>query len=96
MLPLSKLLNVTFTRTLNARISASTSLIVDTGYCYSELHRTLSFPMKVVDGSVEKALVFTSEEGIRQLVYAAIRGRKDESQMRRAYIHLSKINGEIL
>ena len=52
--------------------------------------------MKVVDGSVEKALVFTSEEGIRQLVYAAIRGRKDESQMRRAYIHLSKINGEIL
>ena len=71
MLPLSKLLNV-FTRALNGRISASASLIVDTGYCYSELH----------------------EEGIRQLVYAAIRGRKDESQMRRAYIHLSKINGD--
>ena len=93
MLLLSKLLNAMFTRALDARISASISLIVDTGYCYSELHRTLSFPMKVVDGSVEKALVFTSEG---RPVHAAIRGRKDESQIRRACIHLSKINGEIL
>ena len=40
----------------------------DSGYCYSKLHRALSWPMKVVDCLVKKALAFTSERNW-QLVY---------------------------
>ena len=40
----------------------------DSGYCYSKLHRALSWPMKVIDCLVKKALAFTSERNW-QLVY---------------------------
>lgn len=90
----SKLISIFFARALNTRISPSTPLIADTvnpGLCYSELNRSMPFLVKVIDWLTSKAFAFTSEEGSRQLVYAAIGGREDESQMRGAYVHLNKV-----
>jgi len=40
---------------------------------------------------MEKVLAYTSEEGSRQLVYAAVGGRDDEAKLRGSYISLSII-----
>jgi len=88
-------MGVFFTRALNMHLSPSTPLIVDAvnpGYCYSNLRRSFSLPMKIFDWVMERLLAFTTEEGGRQVVYAAIGGQDDdETRMRGAYISLSQV-----
>lgn len=93
---LSKLLNVLFVRALNARISLTAPLIavaVNPGYCTTELRRSFAFPLNAIDWVTEKVLAFTSEEGSRQLVYAAVgeRGNGAETEFRGSYISSSRV-----
>ncbi|KZP17994.1 short-chain dehydrogenase [Athelia psychrophila] len=90
----TKLLNIFFTRALNARILSSAPLIVDTpnpGFCDSELRRELPFPLSTINRVAERMLAFTTEEGSRQLVYAAVGGNEEPSKMRGAYINLGNV-----
>jgi len=85
----TKLLGLFFVRAFNMHISPSTPLVVNAAnpqYCYSEFRRSLTSVVKVLDWFMEKALALTAEEGSRQLVYAAVGGKEDESKMRGAYI----------
>lgn len=91
---MTKLLNVFFTRALNACVSSSAPLIVDTtnpGLCHSELRRDLPQPQRAIFGLVTKMLAFTTEEGSRQLVYAAVGGKEDPSKMRGAFISMGNV-----
>lgn len=85
----TKLLNIFFSRALTARISPSTPLVVtaaNPGFCYSELRRDMPFPQSAVAGLAVKVLAYTTEEGSRQLVYASIGNKEDESKMRGAFV----------
>ncbi|KAJ6616967.1 hypothetical protein B0H10DRAFT_2434660 [Mycena sp. CBHHK59/15] len=91
---LTKLLNVLFVRALNARLSPSTPLIVDAvnpGYCYSELRRSFSGILAVFDYLMEKMLAFTTEEGGRQLVWAAVGEQANPERLRGEYISCSEV-----
>lgn len=91
---LSKLLNVFFVRALNAHMLPTMPLIaiaVNPGYCTTELRRSFTFPSNAIYWAMEKAFAFTGEEGSRQLVYAAIGQRGDETKLRGSYISLSQI-----
>lgn len=90
----TKLLNVFFTRALNAHVASSVPLIVDTAnpsLCHSELSRDIPQPRRAIFGLVKKAIAFTAEEGSRQLVYGAIGGKEDPSKMRGAFIHMGHV-----
>ncbi|KAJ6595764.1 hypothetical protein DFH09DRAFT_1259000 [Mycena vulgaris] len=91
---LTKLLNVFFVRALNARLPPATPLIIDAvnpGYCYSELRRSLSGIRAVVDYLMERVLAFTTEQGSRQLVWAAVGHQDHPEKLRGEYISLSKV-----
>jgi retinol dehydrogenase-12 len=45
----------------------------------------------VLDWLMEKAIAYTTEEGSRQIVYAAIANEDKKNEMQGAYISLSKI-----
>ncbi|KAJ2930295.1 hypothetical protein H1R20_g6819, partial [Candolleomyces eurysporus] len=86
----TKLLNVFFARSL-ADLLADTPVIancVNPGYCYSSLRRTFQGFRQVVDWAMEKALARTSEEGGRQLTYAAVGSPEDPDKLRGQYISL--------
>ncbi|KAJ7663868.1 hypothetical protein DFH06DRAFT_1188700 [Mycena polygramma] len=91
---LTKLLNVFFTRALNARLPPSTPLIVNTvnpGYCYSELRRGFTGVMAVFDYLMERALAFTTEVGSRRLVWAAVGQQDQPDTLRGAYISHAEV-----
>ncbi|KAF5383770.1 hypothetical protein D9615_003778 [Tricholomella constricta] len=90
----SKLLNVMFYQELNERLSHFPVIVngVNPGYCYSELRRKFTGVRAVFDRVMEKALARTTEEGGRQLVYAAVGGAEDEDKMRGAYISSSQVS----
>ncbi|KAJ7493234.1 hypothetical protein B0H11DRAFT_2190852 [Mycena galericulata] len=86
---ITKLLNVFFVRALNARITSSTPLIVesvDPGYCYSELRREFSGIRAVLDWLMERALALSTEVGSRQLVWAALAQQDQPNKLRGEYI----------
>ncbi|KAH7922272.1 NAD(P)-binding protein [Leucogyrophana mollusca] len=87
----SKLLNVFFVRALTEHLSqhSVTTIAVNPGFCYSQLRRTIySQRLKNIwMAGMEKVFAWTSEQGSRQLVYAAIGGREDESKMRAGYVN---------
>ncbi|KAJ6618970.1 hypothetical protein B0H10DRAFT_2164030 [Mycena sp. CBHHK59/15] len=92
--PLTKLLNVFFVRALNVRLPPATPLIVDAvcpGYCFSELRRSFSGIRAVVDYLMERILAFTTEEGSRQLVWAALGEQAHPEKLRGEYISLCKV-----
>ncbi|KAG5640178.1 hypothetical protein DXG03_009519 [Asterophora parasitica] len=85
----SKFLNIMFYQGLNERLPHSPVIVngVNPGYCYSELRRGFTGVRAVFDWAMEKTLARTSEEGARQLVYAAVGGaEEDEDTMRGAYV----------
>lgn len=89
--PLSKLLNVMFTRSLSSHLSptASSQLIVNSvnpGLCYSELAREVPFPFTLLMWMFSKAFAHTAEEGSRQYVYAALVDEKEEKEVRGGFI----------
>ena len=71
------MLNVFFARALSDHLPTSTPLIVDTvnpGFCYSDLRRHANefFTYRLRFWIMEKLVARTSEEGARQLVWAAL------------------------
>jgi NAD(P)-dependent dehydrogenase (short-subunit alcohol dehydrogenase family) len=86
-------LNVFFTRSL-ADIMVDTPVIVNCvnpGYCYSALRRTFQGFQAVMDWAMEKALARTSEQGGRQLTYAAVGSPGDPDSLRGQYISLHNV-----
>ncbi|KAJ7163378.1 hypothetical protein C8R46DRAFT_1103202 [Mycena filopes] len=89
---LTKLLNIMFVRALNAHISAATPLIVNAvnpGYCYSNIRQSFSGVRALVDFFMERGLALSSEQGSRQLVWAAT--KDDSNKLRGEYISLYKV-----
>ncbi|EPQ59201.1 NAD P-binding protein [Gloeophyllum trabeum ATCC 11539] len=76
--PVSKLLNVLFVRALNAHLPTTSPLIVDAvnpGFCKSELTRNIPDfkpPTFEYEGKTITLTAWTSEEGSRQLLWAAL------------------------
>lgn len=89
----TKLLNVLFARKLASLFRPLDSPIivnsVNPGFCYSELRRNMSGILAAGHYVAEKIMAFTTEEGSRQLVWAAIGGVDEEVQGE--YISLSKV-----
>jgi hypothetical protein len=82
-------LNVFFVRELTKRLPANSPVIVNAvnpGYCKSQLRRHLSFPLRVIDSILEAALARSTEEGSRNLVWAAVGGAGREFELRGGYV----------
>jgi len=91
---LTKLFNVFFVRELTKRLPANSPVIVNTvnpGYCKSELRRNLSFTLRMLHKIMEALLARTTEEGSRQLLWAAIGGTGRESELRGGYVSKSEL-----
>lgn len=91
---LSKLLNVFFTRALNAHLSQTAPVIINTvnpKLCATDLASDFKFPMTIIAWLMKTFLAYTAEEGSRQLIYAAVGGGADEHQLRGAFISNSEI-----
>ena len=59
---------------------------VNPGYCKSQLRRYLPWPLRILNGILEVLLARTTEEGSRQLLWAAIGGAGREFDLRGAYV----------
>ncbi|KAJ7483178.1 hypothetical protein FB451DRAFT_1338105 [Mycena latifolia] len=91
---LTKLLNVFFVRALNERLPSTTPLIVNAvnpGYCYSDLRRSFSGIRLMFDNLMEWCLAFTTEQGSRQLVWAALGQQDHPEKLRGEYISGSQV-----
>ncbi|KAK7044161.1 hypothetical protein VNI00_007881 [Paramarasmius palmivorus] len=91
----SKLLNVYFARALQKRLTKTKPTItvncLNPGFCLSEFRREMGAFMASFNWLMEKSLAFTTEEGSRQLVYAAIAEKDKEDRMKGAYISSSDV-----
>ncbi|KAJ3507672.1 hypothetical protein NLJ89_g6172 [Agrocybe chaxingu] len=90
----TKLLNVLFTRALADRLH-NKSIIVDTvnpGYCYSELRRDFTGFMALFSRLLDPLLARTTEQGARQLVWAAVGAKGEEDSLRGAYVSLAAVS----
>ena len=90
----TKLLNVFFTRALSSRLSPTTPLIATStnpGFCYSELLRNLPFLLSLISRLAQWIFAFTTEEGSRQLVYAALGGKDDPDKMKGAFVSMGAV-----
>ncbi|KIK56207.1 hypothetical protein GYMLUDRAFT_230308 [Collybiopsis luxurians FD-317 M1] len=94
----SKLLNVFFARALQARIGAKTPSIivnaVNPGYCYSGFRRSFTGVRAIFDWLMEKLLAMTTEEGGRQLVWAAVGGSGstgEEEKLKGGYVSFGEV-----
>ncbi|KAG5731867.1 WW domain-containing oxidoreductase [Termitomyces sp. T112] len=91
----SKLLDILFYQALNERLGIQSPLIVNgvnPGFCLSEIRREVSGALRAVTWLMEKLIARTTEEGSRQLVYAAVGGQDNEDQLRGAYISLARVS----
>ncbi|KIK34450.1 hypothetical protein CY34DRAFT_812909 [Suillus luteus UH-Slu-Lm8-n1] len=97
--PESKLLNVFFVRALTDRLQAITPLsvvAVNPGFCYSQLRRfwyekpTYS-PVKIALAIMERLMAWTSEQGSRQLVFAAVSGQDNEENMKGGFVSYARL-----
>ncbi|KIM44799.1 hypothetical protein M413DRAFT_442764 [Hebeloma cylindrosporum] len=90
----TKLLNVFFARALSDRLSDKRIIVnsVNPGYCLSNIRSSFTGFQAWVDWAMEKALARTSEEGSRQLIWAALGGKDQLDQMRGAYISFARIS----
>ena len=87
-------LNVFFVRELTKRLPANSPVIVtavNPGYCKSQLRRHLPFPLYIFDYIMEALLARTTEEGSRDLVWAAIGGAGREFELRGGYVNCANI-----
>ena len=87
-------LNVFFARALSDRLSDKRIIVnaVNPGYCLSNIRSGLRGLEAWLDWLMEKALARTSEEGSRQLIWAAVGGEDQLDQMRGAYISIAQIS----
>jgi len=91
---LTKLMNVFFVRELTKRLPANSLVVVtavNPGYCKSELRRHLPFVIRIFDRIMEAMLARTTEEGSRQLLWAALGGAGREFELRGAYVSMANV-----
>ncbi|KDR67612.1 hypothetical protein GALMADRAFT_257837 [Galerina marginata CBS 339.88] len=89
----TKLLNILFARGLNDRLHRK-PIIVDTvnpGYCLSAFRRSFTGLRAFLDRLMEMALARSTEEGSRQLVWAAIGAEEKKDELRGSYISLAEV-----
>lgn len=80
MAPPIPVLNVLYSRSLSSRLSRTSPVIVNNinpGLCYSSLRRDVPFPLSFILKFMELFLARTTEEGARQIVWAALAGETD-------------------
>lgn len=82
-----------FVRSLAELLKGSPVVVdtVDPGYCYSDLRRSFSGVRSVIDWLMEKLFAWTSEQGGRQLVYAAVGSAEDPDKLHGAYLDLTEV-----
>ena len=83
-------LNVFFVRELTKRLPANSPVIViavNPGFSESQLRRYLPLPLRIICGIMESFLARTTEEGSRQLMWAAIGGAGREFELRGAFVN---------
>ncbi|KAF8159860.1 short-chain dehydrogenase [Crassisporium funariophilum] len=84
----TKLINVLFVRALNDRLQNKPIIVnsVNPGYCYSGLRSSYTGVTALIDWALEKAVARTSEEGARQVIWAALGGKEKLDELRGAYV----------
>ncbi|KAJ3916021.1 hypothetical protein F5877DRAFT_81306 [Lentinula edodes] len=90
----TKLLNVFFVRALQARLAKYPSIIIDAvnpGYCYSGFRSSLSGARAFIDHLMEMLVALSTEEGGRQLVWAAVGGSGSEEKLKGGYVSFGKV-----
>jgi len=85
---------VFFARALSEKLSDKRVIVntVNPGYCLSNIRSSFTGLQAWVDWLMEKALARTSEEGSRQLIWAAVGGEDQLDEMRGAYISIAQIS----
>lgn len=83
-----------FARALSEKLSDKRVIVntVNPGYCLSNIRSSFTGLQAWVDWLMEKALARTSEEGSRQLIWAAVGGEDQLDEMRGAYISIAQIS----
>jgi hypothetical protein len=87
-------LNVFFVQELTKRLPASSPVIVtiaNPGYCKSELLRNFPFALRMLEAIGKALLARTTEEGSRQLVWAAVGGAGREFELRGGYVSMANL-----
>ncbi|OAX35509.1 short-chain dehydrogenase [Rhizopogon vinicolor AM-OR11-026] len=94
----SNLFKVFFVRALTDRLQSITPLsavAVSPGYCYSQFRRSFherTFSLiNIIVTIQERLLASTTEQGSRQLVFAAVGKRDDEEKIRGAYLSRGRV-----
>ena len=88
-------LNVFFVRELTKRLPANSPVIVtavNPGYCKSQLGRNLSPILYILSKIGEAFLARTTEEGSRQVVWAAVGGAGREFELRGGYVSMADLH----
>ncbi|KAK0434089.1 hypothetical protein EV421DRAFT_2088095 [Armillaria borealis] len=87
----SKLLNILFARALQKHVPAITVNSVCPGLCFSNLGS--GAPAEEAENlqRLREELAFTTEQGSRQLVYAAVGSMDNEEKLRGKYIRMSEV-----
>ncbi|KAK1235278.1 hypothetical protein PQX77_001500 [Marasmius sp. AFHP31] len=88
----TKALGVMFIRALQQRLPNVTACSVNPGFCYSELDRNAKGDQAEHIRDLRTKLAFTTEEGSRQLLFAAIGHRDREAEVRGSYLSFSRVS----
>ena len=86
--------NVFFVRELTKRLPSNSPVIVtavNPGFCKSRLGRNLPSVYRVLGKVMEVLLARTTEEGSRQLVWAAVGGAGREFDLRGGYVNKASL-----
>ncbi|KAK0443701.1 uncharacterized protein EV420DRAFT_1576207 [Desarmillaria tabescens] len=94
----TKLFNVLFARALQLHVPSTPPITVNSvnpGLCFSNLLSSSGIPLDSEEAKairkMQEELAFTTEEGSRQLVYAAVGSLDDEEKLRGKYIQMSEV-----
>ncbi|KAK1224190.1 hypothetical protein PQX77_012917 [Marasmius sp. AFHP31] len=88
----SKVLGQSFMRALQPHLPTITCVSVGPGFCESDLTRHVTGQQAEAIAKMKEEYAYTSEEGGRQLLYAAIGERDRESEMRGGWVAFSEIS----
>jgi len=79
---------------LTKRLPANSPVIVtavNPGYCKSELTRNYPFGLRIIENITKVLLARTTEEGSRQLVWAAVGGVGREFELRGGFVSMANL-----
>jgi retinol dehydrogenase-12 len=87
-------LNIFFVRELTKRLPANSPVIVtavNPGFCKSQLGRNLPLVIRMLSKIMVALFARTTEEGSRQLVWAAVGGAGREFELRGGYVNMANL-----